>query len=86
MSQLVRLSYSLAHTNLRFPLSNIAPKHEPEFRHSPRLIWVHAGVTEGVSRRDVARMNISEVSANKKTAALEGRRYRYRSGSAARAV
>src|ERR1035437_4619203 len=47
---------------------------------------VHAAATEGVSRGDIACMNISDVSANEEAATLEGRRYRDRCGSTARAV
>ena len=56
-------------------LNNIVPKHEPEFSHRPRLVLVRAAATEGGSRRDTARMNVSEVSANEEAAFLEGGRY-----------
>src|SRR5260370_10090053 len=81
----MRLSRSLVPANLLI-LNNIVPKYEPEFSQRPRLALGHGVETEGVSRRDIARMNISEVSANEEAAALEGGCYCDRCGSAARAV
>src|ERR1700693_3968100 len=85
-AELSAIGVLLVSANLRFLLNHIVSEHEPEFSHRPRLVLVHAAATEGVSRRDIARMNISEVSANEEAATLEGGRDRDRCGSTARAV
>src|SRR5664280_2105782 len=60
---------------LRLLLDDVIAKHESEFSHGSGLALVRPGLTEAVTRRHAAQVNICDVSANEEAPVLKGGRH-----------
>src|SRR5579864_5858917 len=72
--------------NLRLLLDYIVSKNESNFGHGPGLTFERAALAEGITRRDIAHVNVGEVSAEEEAAILKGGRHCNRRPLTARTI